>query len=162
MHADLARCGPLDLAPLLSVARRCRVSDRRDLADQSLPGVDDPALSAEALMMVSAVGAVVHDKQGVPQAALGAMPLAMAGHWSAWLIATDAWGSVWRAAHRWAVQVLVPTLEARGARRCTAICPADNLPAGRFLRGIGLQEEGVMRNFGRDGADYRLFARVAR
>lgn len=106
-------------------------------------------------------GCIVWDAEGLPQAALGAVEAPIPGIWTWWLHATDAWGSVWRQAYRWARRVIAPAMEASPAvRRVQAMAMADQPDACRFLESLGLRDERVMAGFCADGRDVRQYVWV--
>lgn len=160
MHPDLIRCEPLTAPGLYSVLLRARDDDRADylaLAGEPL----EPAREAATLATDSRWGAVILDRDGEAQAAVGAFPTPIRGCWCAWLHATDGWPGVWRAALRYVRDVMVPAMLAAGVRRCQALVVGPRRPAVRFLEACGLVREGVMRRFATDGRDVAMLARVA-
>lgn len=92
----------------------------------------------------------------------GVVPLPIAGHGRAWLIATPAARRRHLAlARRFAGRWFATLLEDGAFSRLEATVPV-RFPAGcRFASGLGFALEGVMRHYGPDGADHHLLARVA-
>jgi hypothetical protein len=93
----------------------------------------------------------------MPLAAMGAIEC-WPGVWSAWMIATDKWPSVARAATRWARFALDAVLVAAGAHRCECKSIADHRTAHRWLAHLGARPEAVHPGYGRNRETFITFA----
>ena len=152
---------PLSLGAVLHVAERMRAQDRAEIFARAWPGLDTPdALAMEVMRTaMQGWGATIHDTAGLPVAAMGLSPL-WPGCVSAWMFATDAWRSVWRAAYRHARDVLFPTMAAAGVWRMQCHSLASHRDAHRFLLALGFAPEGGPVPMGRGREMFIPFARV--
>lgn len=80
--------------------------------------------------------------------------------WQGLAYGTDEFGMVVKELSRLARDDLAPFLIERGAHRLEVISRAEHRDAHKWLSWLGAQREGVMRKFGKDGADYVRFAWV--
>jgi hypothetical protein len=123
-----------------------------------LRGHDDPALLAKEVVLAATYGkAAIATHDGIPAALIGVSPL-WPGVWSAWSFGTDQWASCAIELTRYAVRVLRPYLLDRGAHRLQCESRIDHSDAHRWLSALGARPEGVLRGYGRDGADYVMFS----
>ena len=92
----------------------------------------------------------------------GGLALAWAGRAQAWcVLAPDIPRTVWPAIHRAVAMRLDQAAQVFELRRIEAEAMLGFLPAARWLRLLGFEAEGVMRNYGPRGEDFLRFARVA-
>lgn len=145
---------PLTEATVLPVARAMRAADRREVFATRFD--DDAEALARDLVAVSRFGATIA-LAGRPVAAMGAMEC-WPGVWSVWLIATDEWKLVARAATRWARHALGTVLPEAGAHRCECRSMAEHKTAHRWLELLGARAEAVHPDFGRLRETFITFA----
>lgn len=81
--------------------------------------------------------------------------------WQSWMIGTmDEWGTHWRSITK-ATRRVMDELIAQGARRLQTTALASRTEAIHwYVKGLKMQPEGVMRNFGANGEDVAMFART--
>lgn len=77
------------------------------------------------------------------------------------LFATDDFPAVGKPLVRFIVQRLFPPIKAAGVHRIDCLSIDGHDQAHRFIRALGLEQEAVLRAFGRDGEDFIQFAWLA-
>jgi hypothetical protein len=91
----------------------------------------------------------------------GGLALAWRGRAQAWcVLAPDIPRTAWPAIHRAVARRLAQAAEVFELRRIEAEAMFGYPPAARWLRLLGFEAEGVMRNYGPHGEDFLRFARV--
>lgn len=138
---------------------------RQDEIDQylALTGADtyDPEVAARGFMNTpSAVKFTVVGRDGLP-AVSGGFEEVIPGVWQSWMVGTDlGWEQNWRSitkATRW----LMDGLLAQGARRLQTTAITSRTGAiDWYLNGLGMHQEGLWKNYGRNGEDVAQFARL--
>lgn len=83
--------------------------------------------------------------------------------WQSWMIGTMAdWGAHWFAITRHTKRFMDDLLTS-GARRLQTNALASRTEAHHwYTKGLGMQSEGVMRNYGANGEDVAMFSRIKR
>ena len=95
-----------------------------------------------------------------PVAAFGGMEF-WPGVWSLWMFANDLWSPrVATVMVGFMRDVFLSEMPRRGAHRLECKSEANHADAHRFIRKLGLEEEGFLRGYGRDRQDFRAFALV--
>lgn len=90
--------------------------------------------------------------EGRPAAVCGAVPR-HPGVWYAFAYGTHEWGSVVRSVTAYARNELGPALR-ENAHRVECQSRFDHVSAHKWLAWLGAERESVLRQFGKDGADY--------
>lgn len=144
---------PPSLPALLCITRELRAQDRAECLCQAF---DTPEALARGTLAAGGLQWVVW-LNDLPVASLGAAPV-LPGLWSAWFYATDEWLAAAGDTHRWVCRVLRPALLRLGARRVECLSLAGHDTAHRWLRALGAREEGTLRQRGRNGEDFVMFA----
>lgn len=116
-------------------------------------------LAAEVVRMAAEGRAVIAQHRGVPAGIAGANRL-WPGCYTIWAFGTDRWPCVAVDLIRWARTDLKSWLLAGGAHRVQCESRSDHVDAHRLLERFGAERECVLRSYGRDGADYFLYAWV--
>lgn len=81
------------------------------------------------------------------------------GNWQIWAFGTDEW-SLAPLAMRESWDTALAHLRARNALRVECKSRYNHADAHRFLRYLGFEQEAVLKRYGKDGADYFLYARL--
>jgi hypothetical protein len=119
---------------------------------------DNPMWLCREVVFASSLGkAAVAFHGGRPCAVIGVSPKAWPGVWDAWCFGTENLPAKALDLTRYAVRVLKPFVLGRGAHRLEAASRIDHAEAHSWLRALGARDEGVLRGYGRDGADYVMF-----
>jgi hypothetical protein len=140
------------LRDLSYVASRLRPDDKAEVDAQ----FDDwsPALIA-ALSLRDHAYVVLVDEN--PEAAFGAGRTQHRALWTAWsFMSRRGWRAVPRITE-FVRAVMIPDIYASGGQRVEARALADNHSARRWLKRMGATEQGLLRNYGRNGEDFVLF-----
>ena len=80
------------------------------------------------------------------------------GVWSMWAFGTDLWPKVVVPITKFIRRELDPFIKSQGAHRAQAIAHADHTEAHAWIEMLGMEREGVLKGYGRDGSDYVSFA----
>lgn len=121
---------------------------------------DSALLLAQEVIHASTRGkAKVFEHQGRPAGIVGVSPM-WAGVWTAYSFGTEDWRSVARPMTKYALRVLKPFIEQRGAHRLQCESRVDHTDAHRWLTMLGAEPDGLLRSYGRDGSDYIMFSWV--
>lgn len=136
-HAWHSRCVPLDEAGLLDVLTRARARDREDHLQAT--GTRYDPMEVLPLALNARWGALIHDANARPQAAVYAVPGVLPGDWLACISATDGWRDVWRTAVRFLAEVLVPSMLVSPDVRRALVWVGDDPRALRFAEMFGLR-----------------------
>lgn len=97
---------------------------------------------------------------GVP-VACGGYDSVGVGVMQSWMVGTvDGWASYGRVITRETRRFMRVLLSVEGIRRLQTMCLAERAEARRWYEAIGLDFEGTLRGFARDGRDCVLYARV--
>lgn len=78
--------------------------------------------------------------------------------WGAFGFGTDEWRMMWREVLRFSMTEFADALRAEGATRVQTVVRADREDRIRWAKFLGATEESVLRKFGVNGEDYRMFA----
>lgn len=86
------------------------------------------------------------------------------GVWTSWMVGTMAhWDRHWRSITKATRRVMDDLLTQGGAKRLQTPALASRTHAGHwYMKGLGMQHEGVMRNYGANGEDVAMYARIKR
>ena len=121
-------------------------------------GHDNPLLLAHEVLSAATLGrAAIAFSEQRPAAICGATPL-WPGTYTIWAFGTDAWADVAVDIARYALRTLKPWLLRRGAHRVQCESRFDHADAHALLERFGAVREGVLRSYGRDGADYFIYS----
>jgi len=94
--------------------------------------------------------------------AVGGMHYVRPEVWQEWLIATDeAWLRHWRALTKHCRRIMDRMLETE-ARRIQCVCLSEKTRARAWYRVLGFEHEGTLQQYGANGEDCEMYARVAR
>jgi hypothetical protein len=80
------------------------------------------------------------------------------GVWDAWAYGTDHLPRRVLEITKYALNELKPFILSRGAHRLECQSRLDHHQAHSWLRSLGARDEGILRGYGKDGADYVSFA----
>lgn len=94
---------------------------------------------------------------GVPIAVLS-LAEQWPGVWSMGLFATDSFQQIGLSLTKLIVRGIIPALDEEKAHRVECVSIEGYTQVHRWLEALGLDREGVLRNYGRDGQDYVIFA----
>lgn len=133
---------------LAEVVATSRLQTREQWAEQIGQVVDSTPDSQQV------VGGFMH--QGKPTAVFGAIEH-WPGVWAAWMVGTDDWPKVALAATRRIRKVCLPQVWRKGAHRIQAHSAAEYDTAHQWLVHLGAKEEAVLRGFGRNSEDFKVF-----
>lgn len=117
---------------------------------------DDREAFASSIMKCGGFGYVLHADDGEPVVAGGAVPI-WPGVWSVWMFATDRFGEVAIATHRFAKEVFFPILNDVGYVRLECRSMASHTVAHRWLESLGGHREAVVSSYGKDGQNFILY-----
>lgn len=120
----------------------------------------DPDLAARVMMNTPGMKFTLVGDDGLPACAGGYEEI-LPGIWQSWMVGSvEGWGKNWRSitkGSRW----LMDGLFQMGARRLQTSALASRTQALEWYeRSLGLEREGVMRAFGRNGEDVVLYSKV--
>lgn len=133
-----------------------REIDAREI--YGMRGHDDPLLLAKEVVLAATYGkAAIATDRGIPSGIIGVSPL-WPGVWSAWSFGTDNWPKAVLQLSRFALRELRPFLLNRGVHRLQCESRIDHSDAHRWLSSMGAQREGILKGYGKDGADYVMFS----
>ncbi|MGE0233246.1 MAG: hypothetical protein AB7S46_15815, partial [Flavobacteriaceae bacterium] len=121
-------------------------------------GHDNPMLLAHEVLAAATRGRsadAFSDRK--PAAICGATPL-WPGAFTIWAFGTNDWPQAAVDIARYALKDLKPWLLARGAHRVQCESRFDHTDAHALLERFGAVREAVLKSYGRDGADYFLYA----
>jgi len=144
-----------DLGSLLFICRNLRECDREELFATRFGDCPDE-LAAEAFSRWGSLAYVAHGEDGIPIAAIGAVPL-WGGVWQAWMMGTDRFHEVGKQLTRWARKVMIPSVVAAGCHRAEARSLGSHPDAHKWMEMLGAKRESVLRRYGRDKQDFVLF-----
>jgi len=145
-------CAPT-LASMTYVTNHLREIDRREVFAGAITHPDTLAIDA-----VSASGFIdVAWLDAMPVAAVGGREL-WPGVWSVWCFGTDDWFKVKLAITRHIIRALVPSMLKAGGWRGQCLSHEDHVEAHDWLLWLGFEREAVLRQYGRDGSDFHMFA----
>jgi hypothetical protein len=149
-----------DFASLAYIAVNMRQADRDEI--YNVVGHNNPFLLAQQALDASRMGqaVVAHGRSGRPVACLGFM-VNRPGVSQAFAFSTDHFQDVALTLTRYALRVMKPALIASGFHRIECESRADHTDAHRWLKRLGFEAEGVLRQFGSDGSDYIKFGAIA-
>jgi len=80
------------------------------------------------------------------------------GHWSCGMVATVQWPKVANTTSRYLRRYLRPVLLGQRVRRLSCVVDARYGVAKRWLRFLGFEPEGCLRQYGADGRDFEMFS----
>lgn len=119
---------------------------------------DNPLLLAHEVLAAAVRGrAQIAFHAGRPAAIVGVTSM-WPRVWTIWAFGTDAWREVAVDVARHARNDLKPWLLKRGAHRVQCESRFDHVEAHALLERFGAVREAVLKSYGRDGADYFLYA----
>ena len=149
---------PISRSAVEFVCLNMRAIDRAEVF--GLRGYDLPEAVANETIFAAAWGrAGVAFHRGRPAAVVGVAPR-WPGVWSAWAYGTEDFAKAALSVTRFALKDLKPFVLSRGGHRVEAASRIDHTEAHTWLRALGARDEGVLRGYGRDGADYVQFGWV--
>ena len=117
---------------------------------------DDREVFTDFVMRAGGFGYVLHADDGEPVVAGGACPL-WPGVWSVWMFATDRFGEIAIATHRFAKEVFFPVLKDVGYIRLECRSMASHKIAHRWLESLGGRREADVSCYGKGGQDFILY-----
>lgn len=97
-------------------------------------------------------------RNGLP-VVMGGLRLQRPGVVSTWMAGTEQWGTVVHETTRCARRLFVEAL-ASGVHRIETLSAAFHTQAHRWFRALDLQQEAVLRKYGRSEEDFFLFSRL--
>ena len=137
------------------VVANMREWDRREIFATRMPGREAESL-CEAVMAAGPVSWIgYYDDE--PVTAFGCAPM-WPGVWSMWLFATDKFQKIGMGVTKLAIRHIVPMLWEGGAHRLQCHSMEGHVEAQRWLEVIGARRETTLRNYGRDGQDFHVYA----
>lgn len=147
---------PPDFASLAFIAYNMRQADKDEI--YNVLGHNNPFILAQQTLDASRMGqaVVAHGRSGRPVACMGFM-VRHPGVCQAFAFGTDHFQSAALTLTRYALRVMKPALLASGFHRLQCESRIDHHDAHRWLRSLGFQSEGILRQFGSDGSDYIQF-----
>lgn len=148
------RVAKLNADDLDWVVRRMRQRDREEIFATRWD--DDPEKLVKDVMAGGEFGWVFGDDDGLPVAALGAIPV-WNGVWEVWMFATDEWPRVSLGVHRFIKRTMIPALESVGYHRAQCRALDRHTEAHRWLLSLGAYKESELPNYGRNGETFYLF-----
>ena len=148
---------PPTLMSVAYVAHHMREIDRREVFAGRFNAAD--ALAIDVLAVPGFVDVIWLDT--TPAAVVGGREL-WPGTWSVWAWGTDDWPRVQITLNRHIIRTLIPSIIKRGGWRGQCYSHEDHTEAHAWLKWLGFEHEGTMRQFGRDGSDFLMFAWRAR
>lgn len=147
---------PITLSAVEYIALHMREADKAEV--YGMRAHDSPFILAKEVILAATYGkAGIAEHNGVPVAVVGVSP-SWPGVWDAWAFGTDDWHRCAVSITRYALNVLRPHILERGAHRMHCASRIDHTDAHRWLSVLGAKPESVLRNYGRDGSDYVMFA----
>lgn len=151
---------PATLRDLSYVTAHLRAADAREIYCQLPEGA--ASLDVAALSLAGTEHAWCVWWRGTPIAGFGATPSSLCGTvWSAWAFGTRRFTRAAPAIGRFVGASLAPVLIAKGARRVEARSIADHDAAHRWLERLGARRETELREWGRGGETFVLWAWTA-
>lgn len=142
----------------LSVARRMRDADRREVHACRWNN-DDDGLAYDVVMYDTHMKWVA-DWNGTPTALIGAVNI-WPHVWSVFMVATDDFHHIGFPLTRFVKRDMIPGIKMLGAKRAEARSMASHVTAHRWLKALGATQEATLRNFGKNGEDFVVFAWTA-
>ena len=122
----------------------------------------DPDRAAIEFAGLSGLKLTVLDHEGLPAAA-GGYHEVFPGVWQSWMAGTQpGWDAHWRSltkATRWLMDHLIDKCMAR--RLQTNALASRTKAIEWYIRGLGLELEGVQRGYGKNGEDVAFFSKLA-
>jgi len=122
----------------------------------------DPDRAAVEFFGLSGLKLTILNHEGLP-AACGGYHEVFPGVWQSWMCGTaDGWANHWRSitkGSRWMMDHLFDKCMAR--RLQTNALASRTKAIEWYIRGLGLQQEGVQRAYGRQGEDVAFFSKLA-
>lgn len=140
-----------DEASIAHIVQNLRDNDRRELLATSF--LDDPLEIARHYGQERFAWVFGLER---PIAYMGASAR-WPGMWCPFMLATDEFGQIGLSLTKWAVRVMIPSLDRMGARRLEAVSMADHHTAHRWMGFFGMKPEARLRQFGKGGEDFILF-----
>jgi hypothetical protein len=149
---------PAEMLAVHWVASRMREVDRREVFAGRLTSPE--ALTIDVMTVPGFVDIAWRDV--TPCAVVGGRE-AWPGVWNVWCWGTDDWFSVKLTVTRHIIRTLIPAIVKSGGWRGQCYSHEDHHEAHAWLKWLGFECEGTMREFGRDGSDFFMFGwRVSR
>ena len=147
---------PITLTAVEYLTLNMREIDAREI--YGLRGHDDPLLLAREVVIAATYGkAGIAEHKGRPCGIMGVSPL-WPGVWAVWAFGTEEWAKGVIEISRFGRRVIDPFLRERGAHRAQCESHIEHSDAHRWLGVMGATCEGVLKGYGRDGADYLSFS----
>ena len=148
---------PITLEAANYVARNMRDYDAREIF--ATRACEDRArLAADAAARGPLAWAAGAD--GVPIAVIGAHE-AWPGMWLSWMFATDDFPKIGKPLTKFARRVILPALADAAARRVQCFSIEGHTQAHEWLEAFGAVRETTLRNFGKNGETFHLYAKVS-
>lgn len=146
----------VDFMGLEYIALHLRECDAREV--HGIRWDDDPMMLAmqSASLLADGHGRVVYYR-GRPAAVIGVVEL-HPGVWQGWAYGTEDFARVVPRLTRLVRNELRAYVVNKGGHRLEVFSRFDHWAAHRWLERLGAVREGLMRGFGKDGADYVRFA----
>jgi len=142
----------LDYEDLRFITARLREWDRKEIFATRWD--DDPDRLAQDALSYGDFAWVA--KKDEPIAAIGAAPL-WPGVWSMWCFGTDRFDEIGQYLTKHAVRVMIPALKLLNYRRLECRSIEGHTKAHRWLEFLGAEVEGINREYGRNGEDFRVY-----
>jgi len=149
------RIRPLEEESVALVALRMREPDAREI--YACRWRRDPLEVARQVCALSRFGLVAWTPDGDPAAVVCARE-EWPGFYQVAMFATSAWPAVAASTTRAVLRGLKPAMLAAGARRAEARSASTHFFAHEWLIRLGFVAEVRLRDFGRDGEEFILFA----
>ncbi len=138
------------------VMQNMRDVDRRDAF--ALQHRDDVEyLLAMALIPGTTVAWTLHADDGTPIALIGGYEK-HPGVAFGFLLATPQLRSIRKSLVRWVKRMIVLAVKTYDLHRIETVCPVDRVEAQRWLTHLGLECEGLKRQYGKHREDYFVYA----
>lgn len=147
---------PITLSAVEYITLNMREIDALEV--YGMRGHDNPLLLAKEVVLAASYGkAAIATHKGMPCGVIGVSPL-WPGVWTAWSFGTEHWPRAVLKISRYGRQVFKPFILGCGAHRLQCESRIDHTEAHRWLEAMGAHKEGLLRGYGRDGADYFMFS----
>lgn len=145
---------PASAGDVAYVVTHMRAADRREV--YAGRWTDEPAdlvadIEASRVMMIRLEALLAAD--GLPVALLGVW-LKSPGVGIGLMVATDRWGEIAAAAHRYVLRRFLPLACAPNLRRLECQAHVEHAVSRRWLARLGFVEEGLARSVGKNGEDF--------